>query len=292
MRQRLTAAISATTLLVLTLTACMEDDDPDPAALVIPPSSLAQVTDDSAATTAISQSLDELRSGNSGTFSTHLKYADNIYDFYGSYRLIPAAQRVSVTADLPDGPVMTEAVGDARHFYVRLPPDGPVSSPCWVSGDPALITELIGVETSRDFNQYPGAVILASTAIGIAYVEGSVTHEVLGSVDLATAMALISPRLPALLGIVGANDRVLARFTLTDGALTSIKVDGPAILAALEESGTEADPQELADVFAADTPIEVTLADSGADVVIEPPDPSAVIDLAAPDAQARVDACE
>ncbi len=164
-----------------------------------------------------------------------------------------------------------------------------MSSPCWVSGDPQQITELTGVETNPDFNQLPGAVILASTVVGIAYAEGSVTHEVLGSVDLATAMALISPRLPALLGIVGANDRVLARFTLDDGVLTSIRVDGPAILAALEESGTKADPQELADVFAAETPIEVTLADSGADVVIEPPDPTAVIDLAAPDAQERLD---
>jgi len=196
-----------------------------------------------------------------------------------------------VTAELPDGPVATEAVGDADDFYVRLPPDGPVSSPCWVSGDPQQIAEVTGVETNPDFNQLPGAVILASTAFGVAYAEGSVAHEVLGSVDLATAMALISPRLPALLGIVGANHRVLARLTVDDGVLSSIRVDGPAVLAALQESGTEADPEELADVFAADTPIEVTLSDPGAEVVIDPPEPAAVIDLAAPGAQERLDSC-
>ena len=92
-------------------------------------------------------------------------------------------------------------------------------------------------------------------------------------------MALISPRLPVLLGIEGAQARVLARFSLDDGVLSGISVDGPAILAALAESGTPADPEELADVFGAATPIKVTLADSGADVVIEPPSPSAVIDL-------------
>ncbi len=95
--------MGVTILLVLALAACSEDDDPEPAPATSRPSTLAEVTDDSAATTAISQALDELRSGNSGTFTTHLKYADNIYDYYGSYRLTPAQQRVSVTADLPDG---------------------------------------------------------------------------------------------------------------------------------------------------------------------------------------------
>ena len=116
--------------------------------------------------------------------------------------------------------------------------------------------------------------------------------DVLGSVDLATAAALISPRLPGLLGVVVGSDRVLARFSLDDGVLSGISVDGPAILASLAESGTEADPAELAKVFGAATPIEVTLSDSGADVVIEPPSPAAVIDLASPDAQQRLDQCE
>lgn len=291
MRQRLTV-ILGTTLLVLTLAACSEDADGGPAPVEAKPSALAEVTDDPAATTDVSAALDALRSGNSGTFTAHLEYADNTYDYYGSYRLSPAQQRVSVTAELPDGPVATEAVGDAGDFFVRLPPDGPVSSPCWVTGDPVQIADATGVETNPDFDHLPGAVVLASTAMGVAYAEGSVDHEVLGSVDLAAAMALISPRLPALLGIAGADHRVLARLTVDDGVLSGIRVDGPAVLAALETIGTEADPEELADVFAADTPIEVTLADSGAAVVIEPPEPDAVIDLSAPDAAERLDSCD
>ena len=201
-----------------------------------------------------------------------------------------------MTVDLADGEAVTEAVGDKSTFYVRLPPDGPVSSKCWVTGSPQQVTELTGVETNPDFNWVPGAIWLASTAEGIAPADagdpGELGDDVLGSVDLATAAALISPRLPGLLGVVVGSDRVLARLSLDDGVLSSISVDGAAILASLGESGTEADPAELAKVFGAATPIEVTLSDSGADVVIEPPSPAAVIDLSSPDAEHRLDLCE
>jgi hypothetical protein len=291
MRKRL-VVISATALLALSTAACSGDDDGEKPPPVSRPTSLTDLADDEAATTAVSGALDALRDGNAGTFTTRLEYDEVGYDYYGSYRLSPAQQRVSVTAGLPDDPVSTEAVGDAGRFYVRLPPDGPVSSPCWVSGDPQQISDVIGVDTNPDFNRLPGALTLASTAIGVAYPEAGAAGEVLGSVDLATATALISPRLPALLGLQGGNARVLAWFSLRDGALAGIRVEGAALLAALDEAGTQVDPEELADVFGADTPIEVTLADSGADVVIEPPTAAAVIDLAAPDAQARIDACD
>jgi len=286
MRQRLTA-ICATTGLVLTLAGCTDDGGAAPPP-VSRPTVLAELDDDPGATTALSQALDALGDGNSGTFTTHLDYADLTFDYNGSYRLSPAQQRVTVAVSLADGPVETEVVGDAGRFYVRLPPDGPVSSPCWVSGDPQRIAEATGVETNPDFNRLPGAISLASTATGVAYSE---TGDVLGSVDLATATALISPRLPALLRIEGAPHRVLARFSVDDGVLSGISVGGPAILAALKESGTKADPEELADVFAADVAIDVVLADPGAEIAIRPPSPAAVIDLGAPDAQDRLDAC-
>jgi hypothetical protein len=284
-------AIAATTLLVVALAGCSGDDDEGVPPAQARPTVLTDLTDDPAATTAVSQALAALRAGNAGTFTTHLVYSDSTYDYRGSYRLSPAQQRLSVTADLPDGLVETDAVGDADRFYVRLPPDGPVSSPCWVSGDPQQIAEVTGFESNPDFNQLPGAISLAATASGAAFVEG-LPEEVLGSVDLATATALISPRLPGLLGIVAGDDRVVAQLSLDDGVLARISVAGPAILAALEVAGTEVDPEELADVFGAAVPIEVTLSDSGAEVVIEPPAPTAVIDLAAPDAQERVAACE
>ncbi len=289
MRQQLTA-IAAMTLVAGAVAACSGDEGTKPPPAAVPPSAIADLTDDPAATTALSEAIDALREGNSGTFTTRVEYADLGFDYYGSYRLQPSQQRVSVTAELPDGPAATEAVGDGGSFFVRLPPDGPVSSKCWVTGDPTQITEVTGVETNPDFNQLPGAISLASTAVGIA--PAGVGDDVLGAVDLTTAMALISPRLPVLLGIEGAQDRVLARFSLDDGVLSGISVDGPAILAALAESGTPADPEELADVFGAATPIQVTLADSGADVVIEPPSPTAVIALGSADAQQRLDLCE
>ena len=292
MRQRL-AAISAaiSAAMLLAVTACSGGGGDGPPAAV-PPSELADLAQDTAAAGAVSAAIDGLRESNTGTFSTRLEYDDVTYDHYGSYRLSPAQQRVSVTVGPPDDPVTTEVVGHAGRFFARLPPDGPVSSPCWVSGDPQQIAEVTGVETNPDFNQLPGALGLAATAAGVAYAEGSPPGEVLGSVDLATATALISPRLPALLGIVGESHQVLARLTLDDGTFTAIRVEGPAILAALDRAGTEADPAELAEVFGAEVPIEVTLADAGEKVVIEPPAPAAVIDLDDPDAPQRVARCE
>jgi hypothetical protein len=296
MRQRLRAipaTIPATILVAavapaMLLVACAGDDGGGPPA-VARPTALPDLVDDPAATTAVSEALAALRAGNSGTFTTHLVYDETTYDYSGSYRLAPPQQRVSVTADLADGPVGTEAVGDRGRFYVRLPSDEPVSSPCWVSGDPRRVEEVTGVATNPDFDRLPGAISLASTAVGAAFVEG--VDDVVGSVDLATATALVSPRLPALLGIAGGTDRVLARFALDDGVLSRIRVEGPALLAALATAGSDADPDELADVFGADVPIEVTLSDSGAEVVIEPPPPTAVIDLGRPDAQQRLDSC-
>ncbi len=286
-------AFLATTLAATVLTACSGDDEPKPPPAGPPPSAIAELSADPAAATAVAEGIQALSDGNSGTFTTHLEYADLTFDFYGSYRLDPAQQRVSVSADLADGTASTEAVGDDSGFYVRLPPDGPVSSKCWVTGTPQEVTGLTGVETNADFNQVPGAIALAATAEGVASADdGNPTDDALGSVDLATAAALISPRLPGLLGVVVGSDRVLARFSLDDGVLSAISVDGPAILASLAESGTEADPAELAEVFGATTPIAVTLSDSGAEVVIEPPSPSTVIDLASPDAQERLGRCE
>ncbi|MDQ4051716.1 MAG: hypothetical protein M3237_03320 [Actinomycetota bacterium] len=286
MRRRLTAVSAA---MLLAVTACSDGDEPTAAAR---PTELSVLEDDPAAATAVSAALDRLRESDTGTFTTGLVYDDVTFDYYGSYRLSPAQQRVSVTAGLPDDPVTTEAVGDSGPFYVRLPPDGPVSSLCWVSGDPQQIAEVTGVETNPDFNRLPGALSIASTAVGVAYAEDSPRGEVLGSVDLATATALISQRLPALLGLVGASHRVLARFTLHDGVLAAIRVEGPAILAALDRAGTEAEPDELAEVFGADVPIEVTLADAGEKVVIAPPAPAAVIDLGDPDAAQRLTECD
>ena len=278
---------------VLALAGCTDDEGGTPAPTDSRPSTIAELAEDPSAAAAVAEGIEGLRDGNSGTFTTHLEYADLTIDYYGSYRVDPAQQRVSVTAELAEGPAVTEAVGDGGSFYVRLPPEGPVSSKCWVIGDAAQVTELTGVETNADFNQVPGAIALAATAEGIAPADAGDPHDdVLGSVDLATAAALISPRLPGLLGIVVGSDRVLARFSLDDGVLAAISVDGPAILASLAESGTDVDPAELEKVFGAATPIAVTLSDSGAEVVIEPPSPSAVIDLALPDAQERVAACE
>ncbi len=201
------------------LAACSGDDEAAPPSAVITPSTVAELVEDAAATTTVSEAVRALRDGNSGTFTAHLEYADLTFDYYGSYRLKPREQRVSVTAQLADGPVATEAVGVEDAFFVRLPPDGPVSSKCWVTGDPKQIAEVTGVETNPDFYQVPGAISLASTAVGIAPATGRA--DVLGSVDLGVAMALISPRLPALLGIAGAQHRVLARFSLDDDASLS-----------------------------------------------------------------------
>ena len=287
-QQRLTTLVAAALVAAATAGCSGDDAGPRPRAET-PPSTIAELVEDASATAAVSGALAALREGNSGTFTTHVEYADLTFDYYGSYRLEPPQQRVSLTADLEDGPVQTEAVGDAGAFFVRLPPDGPVSSPCWVAGSPPQIADAIGVETNPDFNRFPGAIGLVSTATGVAYAGGG--DDVLGSVNLATAMALVSPRLPALLGLVEAPDRVLATFSLDDGTLSGISVTGPAILAALDQAGAEADPDELADVFGAGTPIEVTLSDSGAEVIIEAPPPAAVIDLSAPDARARIEDC-
>ena len=287
MRLRLTG-IFATTLLVLTLAGC-SGDDKDQAPAPGAPTALADLVDDTSATATIAVALDALREGNAGTFATHVLYGDLAFDYYGSYRLVPAQQRVSVTADLADGPSATEAVGDGGRYFVRLPPDGPVSSPCWVTGDPQQVAAVSGVETNPDFTRLPGAIHLAATAIGIANT--SVSDEVFGSVDLVTAMALVSPRLPALLDLSGDQDRVLARFDLDDGVLAGITVSGPAILAALDLTGTPADREELERVFSADPAIEVTFSDSGADVLIEAPGRGQVIDLSTPGAEERVDTC-
>ncbi len=276
--------------LVAGLGACSNDPAAPPPSAALTPSTVAELISDAEARTTVSEAVRALRDGNSGTFTTHLEYADLTFDYYGSYRLEPSEQRVSVTAELADGPAATEAVGVKDAFFVRLPPDGPVSSKCWVTGEPKQIAEVTGIETNPDFYQLPGAISLASTAVGIAPATGRA--DVLGSVDLGIAVALISPRLPALLGIAGAQHRVLARFSLDEGALSLIEVDGPAILAALAEADTEVDPEELADVFGAATPVTVTLSDSGAEVVIEPPTQSAVIDLHSPDAQERVALCD
>lgn len=287
MRPRLTS-IFATTLLALSLAGCSGDDTdlpPAPGA----PTSLAELVDDPAATATISAALDALREGNSGTFASHLVYGDLTFDYYGSYRLAPAQQRVSATAYLADGPVESEAVGDDGRYFVRLPPDGPVSSPCWVTGDPRQVAAITGVETNPDFTEFPGAIHLAATAIGVSNTTTS--DKVLGSVDLVTATGLISPRLPTLLGISGVQDRVLARFDLDDGVLAGISVSGPAILAALDAAGTAADREELETVFAADPAIEVTFSDPGADVLIEAPARVRVIDLSTTGAEERVDAC-
>jgi hypothetical protein len=291
MRQRLTA-ISAATLLVLSTAACSGDDDGEQPRAATPPSALAELTEDPAAASAVKDALDVLRASNAGTFTARLEYDEITYDYYGSYRVDPAQHRISVTAGPPDELVTTEAVGDGGEFYVRLPPDGPVSSPCWVTGDPERVAEVTGFVTNPDFNWLPGALGLAATAVGVAYPQDSPPGEVLGSVDLATATGLISPRLPALLGIVKGDERVLARLSLRDGVLVGVRVDGEAILAALAQVGTDADPEELARVFGADAPVQVTLADAGADVVIQPPDPSAVIDLGRPDADRRLAECD
>jgi hypothetical protein len=82
MRQRLTA-ICATTGLVLTLAGCTDDGGAAPPP-VSRPTVLAELVDDPGATTALSQALDALRDGNSGTFTTHLDYADFTFDYNGS----------------------------------------------------------------------------------------------------------------------------------------------------------------------------------------------------------------
>ena len=288
MRRRLTT-LWAVALLGLTAAGCSDDEGGEAPLPEESPTALSELDVDPEAAAAVSQGLDALREGNTGTFTTHLDYAELAYDYHGSYRIAPAQHRMSVTAALAEGPVATDVVGHAGGYHVRLPSDGPVSSRCWVSGDPQRIAEATGLETNPDFERLPGALGLAATATGAAYAGGS--GELLGSVDLATAAALISPRLPALLAVTAGQVRVLARLSLDAGVLTGIGVDGPAILAALEQSGTEADPAELAEVFGAATPIQVGLADSGAQVVIRPPAPAAVIALGAPDAQNRLAAC-
>lgn len=288
--KRRLATLCAAALLGLTAAGCSDDDDggaaPPPDE---PPTALSEVDADPEAAAAVAQGVATLREGNTGTFTTHVEYGEATYDYHGSYRIAPARHRMSVTASLADGPVTTDVVGAAGGYFVRLPPDGPVSSRCWVSGDPQQIQEATGLEANPDFETLPGALGLAATATGTAY--GGRSGELVGSVDLATATALVSPRLPALLGIAAGQQQVLARLSLDAGMLTGIDVDGPAILAALAESGTEADPAELAEAFAAATPIQVGLADSGAKVVIRPPAPTTVIDLGAPDAPDRLAAC-
>lgn len=290
MRQPLTVA-AATIALMLPVAACSDDRDSPPPPVDARPSQVGELVADGAAADEVAAALAALRDGGSGTFTTRVEYDDVGYDYHGSYRLSPAQQRISISADLPDGPLATEAVGAGGAYFVRLPADGPVSSPCWVVGDPAEVAEVTGVETDPDFRQLPGAIRLAVTVAGVAPAEGSAVDDVLGTVDLTTAMALVSPRLPGLLGITGEEHPVVARIALADGVLSSIRLDGTAILAALDEAGTEADVDELERVFGADVPIEVTLADSGADVVIEPPEPARVIDLGRPDAAQRLGSC-
>lgn len=271
------------------LAGCGDDDADGTPATTGSPTTLAEVTEDPAAEQAVTEAITTLRVGGTGTFSAHLEYADQVFDLTGSYRLDPAGQRLTVVGDKGEGRVESEAVGVDGDYVVRLPADGPVLSRCWVRGDPSRIAEVVGLETNPAFRRLPGAVVLASTAVGIA-PDPSRAGDVLGSVDLATALGLISPRLPGLLGLAG-DERVLAHLTITDEALTGITVDGDAILAALDEAGTDVDQAALEEAFAAEAPVSVGLDNAGSKVVVEGPRESAVIDLAAPDAQQRLSDC-
>ena len=253
------------------------------------PTSVSEVTEDAASVQAVTDAITAVRVAGTGTFSAHLEYSDQVFDHNGSYRLDPPQQRFTVIADTGDGPVESEAIGADGEYVVRLPADGPISSPCWVRGTPARITEVVGLETNPAFEQLPGEIVLASTAVGIG-PDPSRSGDVLGSVDLGVATGLISPRLPALLGLTG-GEPVLAHLDLTDGELTGISVDGDAILAALDEIGTDVDPAALEKAFAHDVPITVGLDNAGSKVVIESRRPASVIDLAAPDSAERLAAC-
>lgn len=277
-------------VLATTLGGCGDDDAGSGArASSSGPSSLAELTEDEAAARAVTEAITAVRVANTGTFSAHLEYADQVFDHSGSYRLVPPQQRSTVIADTGAGPVESEAIGADGEYVVRLPADGPVSSTCWVRGTPARVSEVVGLETDPDFERLPGAVVLASTAVGIS-ADPSRSGDVLGSVDLAVATELISPRLPALLGLSG-GEPVLAHLEITDGELTGIRVDGAAILSALDEAGSTADPDELARVFGSDTPVDVGLDNAGSKVVIESRRPASVIDLDAPGAARRLAAC-
>ncbi|GAA4696718.1 hypothetical protein [Nocardioides nanhaiensis] len=285
------AAVAVTSLL---LGACGGggDDTATPAPAEVP-TSLTGLAADSAATQALNDALTGLRVGNTGTFDAVYTYADQRFDYTGVYRLSPAEQRLTFTADLGEAgdgePVESETVSDAGEFFVRLPADGDISSRCWVTGEPARVTETVGLEFNPGFEKLPGVVVLASTAVGIAE-DPQVRDGLLGSVDLTTATALISPRLPTLLGLTG-QERVLARLTLDDGVLRDLRVEGPALLAALQEAGVQADPAELERVFAAEAPIEITFDNPGSKVVIETPAPTDVVDLDAADAAEQLSAC-
>lgn len=284
---------TAAAVALLGLSACGGDDDtavPPPAEV---PTSLSGLVADAEATQALADALTGLRVGNTGTFDAVYTYADQVFDYTGVYRLSPAEQRLTFTADLGEAgdgePVESETVSDAGEFFVRLPADGDISSRCWVTGDPARVTETVGLEFNPAFEKLPGVVVLASTAVGIAD-DPTVRGGLFGSVDLATTTALISPRLPALLELTG-QERVLARLTVVDGVLRDLQVEGAALLAALEEAGVTTDPAELERVFAAETPIDITFGNPGSKVVIETPDPADVVDLDAADAEARLAAC-
>ena len=292
----LLATVAAVAL--LGLSACGGDDDAAPPPPAEAPTSLSGLVADAEATQALNDALTGLRVANTGTFDAVYSYADQVFDYTGVYRLSPAEQRLTFTADLGEAgsgeagsgePVESETVSDAGEFFVRLPADGDISSRCWVTGEPARVTETVGLEFNPGFEKLPGVVVLASTAVGIAE-DPAVRGGLLGSVDLATTTALISPRLPALLGLTG-QERVLARLTLVDGVLRDLRVEGPALLAALEEAGVGTDPAELERVFAAETPIDITFDNPGSKVVIETPDPADVVDLDAADAAERLAAC-
>lgn len=284
---------TATAVVLLGLSACGGDDDAAPPPPTEAPTSLSGLVADAEATQALNDALTGLRVANTGTFDAVYSYADQVFDYTGVYRLSPAEQRLTFTADLGEAgsgePVESETVSDAGEFFVRLPADGDISSRCWVTGEPARVTDTVGLEFNPGFEKLPGVVVLASTAVGIAE-DPTVRGGLLGSVDLSTTTALISPRLPALLGLTG-QERVLARLTLVDGVLRDLRVEGPALLSALEEAGVDTDPAELERVFAAETPIDITFDDPGSKVVIETPDPADVVDLDGRDAAGQLEAC-
>ena len=276
-------------LLAPALAGCGDDGGGAPAAGDVP-TSVTEVTEDADSAQTVTDALTAVRVANTGTFSAHLEYDDQVFDHSGSYRLDPPQQRFTVIADTGVGPVESEAIGAEGEYVVRLPADGPVSSPCWVRGAPARIAEVVGLETNPDFERLPGAIVLASTAVGLA-PDPTRRGDVLGSVDLAVATGMISPRLPTLLGLTG-EERVLAHLDVTDGALSGIQVDGDAILATLDEIGTEADPDELARVFGGRVAVDVGLDNPGSKVVIVSRRPASVIDLDAPDAAGRLADCQ
>ncbi len=277
-------------LLAPALSGCGDDGGGSAPAADDQPTSVTEVTADEASAQAVTDAITALRVANTGTFSSHLEYGDQVFDLSGSYRLDPPEQRFTVTADPGTGPVESEAIGADGEYVVRLPADGPVSSTCWVRGTPAQVSEVVGLETNPDFQVLPGAIVLASTAVGLG-PDPSRSGDVLGSVDLSVATGLISPRLPALLGLSG-GEPVLAHLEITDGTLTGIRLDGQALLTALDEAGSEADPDELARVLGTDSPIEVGLDNAGSKVVIVSRRPASVIDLADADATSRLADCQ